>query len=728
MTLVLSVKDDRHKKMATAFPEVCYRSRYFDVNRPLAVGVKPYLPGQTISRDHSFVKSLDKWSDTDGKTPKSEMTPPMIRNHPGNPIAVIEGSDNIDYVLTDKNEGGKHFADKRARQLAKDLLWDLGEGLAETGSGLPPNYFQDVIMLPTDGTKTQYKYDVTDYYDAYSRQSGVKIAKAQLAKDIGGTDLKGVVKEIMMSDMMIGTIRQKIGYYELSTNERFENVTNKTLGYLLHADGNHLNGTDDISMSPLFIKKIRSPKFQHKNNGSVITTSFDYGFGKLFKESNMRTTEFICRPSKFRKSSDVKFLRRVGFTCQSFMSVGGTYFLQSENELTEREEILRDNQEYHIERMTKAGITPFEKRKIFPTGHSNLTFTRGGKDSTSKVARFLLFMKTTLDHRTVFPFVLALEMIKSELVTLLTLISIIFHQLTNPQSNQFEPSEMIPGEATIMVYQRLVETLFPCSSWWNSGTIKSGERWKMSTLSLFSRNVTTLAPAMYKVERALDIENTDERTRTKMGHIKKVLEENTQSRYMFFPVIESNSLVFTADDSAFCTNNCANILPENKVKELFDLRNERSKGPLQRSVVSAVVSLGAFEKAGDGEKKSRLTAELQQPTLQLSKAETIRIFCFPKNDVGEDEPEYDVKIKGYLQSLRIFARRDQTVLSVDNIHGYLQRLGVLEKEQADVIRLFEDEVAAEESYEQDEGDDFKRQDGESSPKRAKLCVNEQSLE
>ena len=156
-------------------------------------------------------------------------------------------------------------------------------------------------------------------------------------------------------------------------------------------------------------------------------------------------------------------------------------------------------------------------------------------------------------------------MIKSELDTLLTLIHIMFHQLTNPKSIRFEPSEMVSGDATIAVYQRLVETLFPFPSWWGGGTIRSGEFWKMTTMNLFSKNVTTLTPDMYSVERALDIENTDECTQTKMDHIKNSLG-GSGSCYMFFPVIESKSLTFTADDRMFCTNNRCHVLKENTVK------------------------------------------------------------------------------------------------------------------------------------------------------------------
>ena len=66
------------------------------------VGVKPYIPRITIDPEHSFVKKLNDWSAAYGKTSKENMTPPIIRQHPGNPLAVIEGEDKVDYVLTDK--------------------------------------------------------------------------------------------------------------------------------------------------------------------------------------------------------------------------------------------------------------------------------------------------------------------------------------------------------------------------------------------------------------------------------------------------------------------------------------------------------------------------------------------------------------------------------------------------------------------------------------------------
>ena len=207
----------------------CFQSDLYRQYSQLTVGVKPYLPGITISREHLFVKKLDEWKLTYGKTSKSERTALMIRNHPGNPLAVIEGKDNIDYVLHDKSEGGKRFKDERAKTLADDFLWDLGEGLAEMGTGLPKNYWQSVIMVPTDGTQSSYQYDKNAYEHEYSKQRSAKLAKEQLPETIRGKTSNEVISEVMMSPMVIGTLRKKLGYFELSTNDRFEIVSDRML-------------------------------------------------------------------------------------------------------------------------------------------------------------------------------------------------------------------------------------------------------------------------------------------------------------------------------------------------------------------------------------------------------------------------------------------------------------------------------------------------------------------
>ena len=702
----------------------CFQSDYYRKNCPLMVGVKPYIPRITIDPEHSFVKKLNDWSAAYGKTSKENMTPPIIRQHPGNPLAVIEGEDKVDYVLTDKNEGGVHFADARARQLAKEFLWDLGEGMSTTGSGLPVDYFQKVIMLPTDGTRTGFEYDKNTYANAYSRQNSAKVAREQLPKNIKAVDLMGVVKEIMMSDMVVETIRQKMGYYDLSTNDRFENVSNGILGDLLNVDANHLSGTDDISLSPLYLRKISSPKFEPRPDGSLlVSTSFQYDFGKLFKEANFWPRR-ACRPSKFRKGSSVKFFRRVGMACPSFVSIGGTFVL--EDELEERDHILKENQEYHIERMTKYGKEPFEKRTTYPTGHCDLVYVKGTKDAkTQKVARFQLFTKTRLDHRVVLPFVLVCEMIKSELVMYLTLLHIIFLQMTNPQSCRYEPSQMEPGEATVTAYQRLVETLFPCKAWWGNGAIKSGERWKLSTMGLYSKLPTFFAPTMERIENALDVQSTDERTQKKMALIKENLGVDGRPHYGFIPVVESNSLMFTPDDRAFLQNNGDKIVKENDVKHVFDMRNERMKGPLPRTVVSAVASLSAFEKKEESTRTTRFTADLQPPCTPLLKAETMRIFRIRSYYEGEQEPDYAVKIQGRLDALRLTAFRDQVTLGMDNVHEYLERLKVPEGEHADVIRRFEEEMSAEGGYEPEEGSEWERRDKESGePLTKKVRLND----
>ena len=709
-----------------ASSDQCFRSEVFSRYCPLNPGVKPYLPGITISKDHSFVKKMDDWKSAHGRKRKDELTPPVIREHPGNPLAVIEGSDKIDYVMTDKNHGGRYFADELAQRQASDLCWDLGDGVAGQ-LGVHPTYLSCVIMVPTDGTQVNYRYDKSVYASAYTRQSSAKVAKEQLPKTIKGTTLQEVVNEVMNSDMVVQSIRKNIGYYELSTNDRFENLSDQKLGELLAVDANHLSGTDDISLSPLFVQKIVKTEYEPRPDGSSVTYPlFDYGFGKMFNESNILKKNPVCRLSKFRKGRSVRFYRRVGMACPSFLGVGGTLALQDEDELDERDRILKDNQEYQMERMQMRGITPYEKTKTYATGSFDLVYNTGNKDAApkKKVAHFQLFTKTKLDHRAVLPFVLVLEMIKSELVTYLALICIIHHQMNNPQSCRFESGDVKPGDATISMYQRLVETLFPCSAWWGDGTIVSGDKWKMTTKMVLSRQPTFLSSTEKSTEEVLDITGADERTKTKWNKITGTLRENGQFRhYLFLPVMESKSLTFTQDDRVFCTNNRSRILKDDQVKKLFEHRFERTKGPLPRTVVSAVVYLGALEKPKDDFKVTRMTLDLQQPCNTLLKAETIRIFRIVNDNTGEQEPEYDVKINGYVEALRISAFRNNEVLSTSNIEEYLKRLNLPENEKADVMRCFEDQEALEETREfhgECEGSQ-KNWDGEEpSAKKARL--------
>lgn len=672
----------------------CFQSPLYKECSPLTVGVKPYIPGVTISREHSFVKKLDDWKLAYGKVPKSEITGEIVRAHPGNPLAVIEGDDNIDYVLHDKGEGGKHFSNLHARQLADDYLWDLGEGLAETNTGLPKNYWKDYIFKPNDGSQTQYKFDKETYEVEYAKQRSTRLAREQLPKDIKGETTSEVVKEIMTSSMVVGTIRKMLGYYDLSTNDRFTRVTGHLVRDLLASDANNLSGTKEVALSPLFIKKILEPEIVPKPKGSSLTVStrFDYGFGRLFKRSNLRTTNG-CRPSEFHKGLNVNCLRRVGLACQSYIGLGGTFVLDRD-ELQDREQLLQNNQEFHRERMQAAGLQLYDRRQTYAVGHLDLDrreFTKQATEKTSP-AHFLLYLKTKLDHRSVLPFVLQSEMFKSELATILTLVLIMEAQTRSPLSSRYEKGPLEQGERTVIVYQRLVETWFPCKSWWGDGAIVSGAKYKMTTMSLFSFRGTRLTPNIWEVSKALKIDDQDKETREArvFEKILKLYETSTNKHYMFIPVIESKSLVFTKDDSVFVSNNKGSIMPEKDVSRLFGLRDAR-KGRFPITMVSAVVSLGAFEisektlQGGMGPSRVRMTAELQQPCTPLLKAETMRVFCVSNND-DEEEPDRATKIQGYLDALRIKAcRQDNTTLTTDNIDKYLDDMDLSQGEREEVI-------------------------------------------
>lgn len=675
----------------------CFQSDLYRQISHLTVGVKPYLPGITIGREHSFVKRMEDWKLTYGKTPKSERTPDVIRAHPGNPLAVIEGKDNIDYVLHDKSEGGTHFADQHAKDLADAFLWDLGEGLAETGAGLLEKYWQRVIMKPTDGSRREYKYDKGRYEQEYSKQRSAKLAREQLPDNIKGKSTEDVIAEVMLSSMVVESLRQKLGYYELSTNDRFENVSDRVLKELMAVDGNHLSGTDDVSLSPLFLQRILDPQIAKKKGSSVgVSTSFNYGFGKLFKKSNIRTTRG-CRPSKFNKGLNVNCLRRVGLACPSYIGLGGTFVLNRE-EIAERKQILQNNQELIRERMLKAGMDPPERRQIYGVGNLDLVRRETNDQATENTgpAHFVLFSRTKLHHRCVLPFVLTSEMIKSELVTYLTLLRIIDAQMRSPLSYRHEKDPLNIGERTVIEYQRLVETLYPCKAWWGDGTIISGERWKMTTMSLFSFYGTKLTPSIWSMRQALDIDDQDERTNEVFEKIQKECD-TTAKPYMFLPVMQSKSLVFTRDDSVFVQNNKDNILKEREVSKLFKLRDERKEGMSPTTVVSAVVSMGAFEiTVRDSQGSStrvRMKVDLQQPSSKLLKAETIRVYCVNSNVHEEEEPDYDVKIEGYLDALKILAfRRDNTTLTRDNIEEYMEDMGLSDQEREDVIHRLVQEI------------------------------------
>ena len=112
-------------------------------------------------------------------------------------------------------------------------------------------------MVPTDGTQTNYRYDMSVYTNAYIQQSSAKAAKKQLPETIKGTSLHEVVNEVMNSDMVVQTSCKNIVYYELSTNDRFESLSNQNLRELLDVNANHLSGRDDVSLSALFVHKIR---------------------------------------------------------------------------------------------------------------------------------------------------------------------------------------------------------------------------------------------------------------------------------------------------------------------------------------------------------------------------------------------------------------------------------------------------------------------------------------
>ena len=395
--------------------------------------------------------------------------------------------------------------------------------------------------------------------------------------------------------------------------------------------------------------------------------------------------------------------RRVGLACQSYIGLGGTFVLDR-NEVQEREQLLQNNQEFHRERMQKAGKEVYDRRQTYAVGDLDLdrgALTGQATEKTSP-AHFLLYLKTKLDHRTVLPFVFQSEMFKSELVMVLALLRILDAQTRSKLSSRYEKSPLHIGERTTIVYQRFVETWFPCKSWWGDGTIVSGAKYKMTTMSLFSFRRTKLTPNISDVSRALKIDDQDKESRE--AEILRKIQERERAydgkHYMFIPVMESKSLVFTKEDSVFVNNNIGNIMSETEVSRLFGLRDAR-KGRFPTTVVSAVVSVGAFEmmgktsQGGSGPSRVRMTADLQQPCTPLLKAETIRVFCVGDND-EEEEPDHATKIQGYLDALKIrAARQDNTSLTSENIERYLEDMDLCQEEQDDIIDLLIKEMEAE---------------------------------
>ena len=224
----------------------------------------------------------------------------------------------------------------------------------------------------------------------------------------------------------------------------------------------------------------------------------------------------------------------------------------------------------------------------------------------------------------------------------------------------------------------------------------------MTTMSLFSFRRTKLTPNISDVSRALKIDDQDKESRE--AEILRKIQERERAydgkHYMFIPVMESKSLVFTKEDSVFVNNNIGNIMSETEVSRLFGLRDAR-KGRFPTTVVSAVVSVGAFEmmgktsQGGSGPSRVRMTADLQQPCTPLLKAETIRVFCVGDND-EEEEPDHATKIQGYLDALKIrAARQDNTSLTSENIERYLEDMDLCQEEQDDIIDLLIKEMEAE---------------------------------
>ena len=245
--------------METTTTSRCFKSDLYKDQWVLSVGVKQYIPGVTIGKEHPFVMKLCDWT-THASLSRGQMTPGMLREHPGNPLAAVEGRDGNDYVLTDENEGGEHFQDEYARKLADDLLWDLGEGLVESMSGLLVDYFKNVIMLPMDANDMGCGYDVSEYQTAYERQNATRVARGQLPSDTKGTSLEDVTKEFLTSVMVIKSLRKMLGYDRCSTDYCFNNVPEKYIRGMLGADRNHLSGIDAGSLSPRSFAASNLPK------------------------------------------------------------------------------------------------------------------------------------------------------------------------------------------------------------------------------------------------------------------------------------------------------------------------------------------------------------------------------------------------------------------------------------------------------------------------------------
>ena len=362
--------------------------------------------------------------------------------------------------------------------------------------------------------------------------------------------------------------------------------------------------------------------------------------------------------------------------------------------------------------MKNAGKEPFDKHTVYATGHSDLMFSKE-KSESSGVARLQLFVKRVIDHTRIIPFVLMCEMIKSELVMYLTLIRLFFYQLRDPTSFWYAGPDMAPGDAMVSVYRRLVETLYPCEAWWKNGAIRSGKRWKLASLSLFSNKPTLLASTMANIKRVLQIKDTDERTQKKMTCIEEAASSKG-SHYNFIPVMNSTDIVFTKDDRTFVTNNCNMVLSEEKVK-IFGLRKERERGLLPPAIVSAVTSLQVYQKMGEPPMQGRLTADLVQPCTNLTKAETIRVFTLDK-DESEEKLNHNEKISGYLDALGVLADKDGEKLTLENAKDYLSRLHIPEDEQKDVLCVLEKNVATEKESESRDSED-----SEPSSKKIKYC-------
>ena len=690
---VLAEEPSRAKKRwSPPYKSAAYAAHCF-VQNTVTEEVKPYWPGYSIAHDHEFAVCIDEWNATFGEA-LQEVEARCA--HPGNPLFVVTGSDGMDYVVTDKH-GILGIKDERALKAAKDVLSDMGDGLKgipvdylSSNILLPCEGEKGPTFAADDFEKAFEQYRGREYMSRFlSKKKGEedeeeeeekaeeeeeakvkKTADKKATTADGGANndssfssssssssspssksshhrtIRRLVHRVMQSKFVVEYIRERWGWYETShrsgTNFR---LTTREVKDMCLVDARELSGLSADVYSPLFVREIVAPSIasNYRNASTLnIDAQVSYGPGKFFNRRTLKEEMFVegarfCEFKEGRKERQEMMIK--GFLRASHMRFCGNYILGEEDK-EERRAAAAERARRTREWMERQNMPVYGSSGSASSGgggnyqDGSETLVKSGTVEQESVARFVLCLNSHRQHLVACPLMLELAQMKSVLVLVASIASVLARAFVAPQCEKHDARNSFEENA-VAVLQELAMTLHPCPAWWKKGTICRGRNLKAKSFNLFAFRPSPMATDLREVFKMLKLDETPEHA-DKYESLKAALPPS--KHYLFLPVVDMRFLYYPEKDARFYTFNATQILREKKVREYFDDAPEAGHA---KTMVSAPVRLN-FCQFNNG---CRMNLLLKEPSF-ATKVPPIQLFDpdgFQDDDqaeeLGSDHPE-----------------------------------------------------------------------------------------